>query len=157
MKNIIKRPSFDDYFLMIATVVGMRSTCARRQVGCVITDRHNVIIGTGYNGIARGLPHCIDNSCPGANLKSGTGLDLCEAIHAEQNALINCDKHLEIYNLYCTHSPCIHCTKLLMNTPTQRIVFIEDYSNNGKLLWSKTGRLWIKLPDPLKRWKLNYE
>lgn len=140
-----ERPTFDEYFTLISAVVATRSTCARRKVGAVLVDKHNRIIGTGYNGVARGLPHCSDDPCPGALLKSGSGLDSCEAIHAEVNALINCNDHLAIDTCYCTASPCISCTKMLMNTSCKRIVFIEEYPTNGKHLWDMLSRKWEKL------------
>lgn len=140
-----ERPSFDEYFCLIAGVVASRSTCARRKVGAILVDSNNRILSTGYNGVARGLLHCTDSPCPGVGHKSGQGLERCEAIHAEVNALVNCSDHLQIHALYCTTSPCISCTKLLMNTTCQRIVFINEYPNNGYHLWEKMGRAWEKL------------
>ena len=139
------RPHWDEYFSAIATVVASRSTCGRRAVGAVLVDKNKRIIGTGYNGVARGLEHCTRIACPGALHKSGEGLDECEAIHAEANALVNCTDHMAIETIYCTSAPCIGCTKLLMNTTCNRIVFIEDYPKNGRLLWEKLGREWEKL------------
>ncbi len=140
-----ERPSFDEYFSAISSVVATRSTCARRAVGAVLVDRHHRIIGTGYNGNARGLPHCIDEACPGASAPSGTGLDSCEAIHAEANALVNCENHLAIDTVYVTASPCVSCTKLLMNTSCKRIVYLDEYPNNGRHLWEgKLHREWVR-------------
>lgn len=140
------RLGWDEYFSAIATVVASRSTCGRRAVGAVLVDKHKRIIGTGYNGVARGLDHCTQVACPGALHASGQGLDACEAIHAEANALVNCTDHMAIETMYCTAAPCIGCTKLLMNTTCERIVFIEDYPTSGILLWEKLGRKWEKLP-----------
>jgi dCMP deaminase len=76
---------------------------------------------------------------------SGQGLDACEAIHAEQNALLQCrDVHL-IKTCYLTLSPCITCVKLLLNTSCERIVFIEEYVDaRPKDLWEAAGRTWEK-------------
>jgi len=135
----------DTYFLRMAALVATRGTCARRQVGCVLVNARKHVIATGYNGVAAGLVHCIDEPCPGAGLPSGTGLDACQSIHGEQNALLQCHDVNQIDTCYVTHSPCIHCVKLLMNTSTKRIVFIEEYAHNSqsKELWQKTGRVWL--------------
>lgn len=140
----MSRPDWATYWLMIARVVSMRATCARRRVGCVLTDRHQQVLATGYNGPASKLPHCIDQPCSGARLPSGTGLDLCEAIHAEQNALLQHRGPVqEIENVYCTTSPCIHCTKLLLATSAKRVYFLERYVNDGHSLWTAAGREWV--------------
>ena len=134
----------------------MRSTCLRRHVGCVLLDKYGYVISTGYNGVAAGLPHCNEelqafgtfpHACGGAHSASGTDLDSCEAIHAEQNALLQCrDPHL-IDTCYTTTSPCITCVKLLMNTSCGRIVFSEEYPQpQAKALWLKAGRLWESMP-----------
>lgn len=130
------RPSSDEYFLAMAALVSLRATCRRRRVGCVLVDRHKHVLATGYNGVARGVTHCIDRACAGANLPSGKGLDLCEAIHAEQNALLQCRDAKEIDTAYITASPCITCVKLFMNTGCNRIVFLEEYPHAAaRNLW----------------------
>jgi dCMP deaminase len=138
------RISADEYFLRMAALVATRGTCIRRQVGCVLVNHRKHVLATGFSGVAAGLPHCTDFPCPGANLPSGTGLDKCHSIHSEQNSLLQCRDVYEIDTCYITHSPCIHCTKLLMNTSTKRIVFTEEYAHNtqSKELWAKTGRIW---------------
>lgn len=139
------RPDHDSYFLSLALLVSSRGTCARRKVGCVLVDERKHIIATGYNGVASGLEHCIDTPCAGASAPSGTGLDLCEAIHAEQNALLQCKDVYSIHTAYCTDSPCISCVKLLMNTSCQRIVFIREYPHaRSKELWTMVGRIWLQ-------------
>lgn len=136
------RPSADEYFIRMAQLVATRGTCPRRQVGCVIVNRRKHVLATGYNGVHAGAPHCFDNPCPGANLPSGQGLDKCEAIHAEQNALLQCHNVYDIDTVYCTTSPCTHCVKLLLNTSCNRIVFTELYTLNTGDLWLKNGRRW---------------
>lgn len=85
------------------------------------------MLATGYNGVARGRTHCIDKPCGGASYPSGQGLHECEAIHAEQNALIQCRNINEIYAVYVTVSPCVQCMRLISNTSAKRIVFLEEY------------------------------
>lgn len=130
-------------FLEMAEVLSRRGTCPRRQVGCILTNSRHHIIGSGYNGTAAGLSHCTDNPCPGAGLPSGTGLDKCEALHAEANALLQCRNVYEIDTAFVTVSPCVHCTKLLLNTSCRRIVYSNDYSHEeAATLWIKAGRVW---------------
>lgn len=144
----INRPCVDEYFLAMARLVSSRGTCIRRQTGCVLVNRYRHVIGTGYNGRPMGAHHCIDKPCRGAYNKSGQGLDQCEAIHAEQNALLQCRNTMEITTAYCTHSPCIHCVKLLQNTSCQTIIFLEPYAHDdiSRELWERSpmnGRIWL--------------
>jgi dCMP deaminase len=121
------RPDKDTYFMSMTALVATRATCIRRRVGCVLVNEQNHVIATGYNGVCRGAAHCIDTPCAGANQPSGHGLHLCEAIHAEQNALIQCRNINEIHTAYVTASPCIACVRLLANTAVKRVVFAEVY------------------------------
>lgn len=137
------RPSSDQYFMDMAVLAASRGTCARRKVGCVLVNERKHVVATGYNGVARGLPHCIDTPCSGAHYPSGQGLEKCEALHAEANALLQCRDVYSIHTAYVTDSPCVHCTKLLLNTSCQRIVFMKAYPHSeSKVLWEKAGRLW---------------
>jgi dCMP deaminase len=138
------RPTIDAYFLEMASVVASRATCARRRVGCVLVSPRQHVLATGRNGPPSGWTHCIESPCPGAASASGKDLDLCEAIHAEQNALLQCRDVWEIESAYCTTAPCVTCVKLFLNTSCHRIVFVEDYPHSEKsaMLWRKDGRDW---------------
>jgi dCMP deaminase len=170
------RPSRDEWGLELAEVTAKRATCLRRSVGCVLVDRHGHVLATGYNGVAAGQPHCNEekiifekyypedkngiaapkpssrkiifpNACPGANSLSGTNLDACHAIHAEQNALLQCKDVQAIDTCYVTCTPCITCLKLLLNTSCERIVARVLYSHEDGLdLWVKAGRVWNVIP-----------
>jgi len=127
----------------LAIGTAQRGTCVRRTVGCVLVTEDNHIISTGYNGNTQGQPHCLDTPCAGAECKSGEGLDLCEAIHAEINALIHCQDTSKVYKCYTTLSPCIHCIKALLASPCQEIIFLEEYACiKSKKLWEKSNRTW---------------
>ena len=132
----------DWYFLKMAYLVAERATCIRRKVGCVLVNSKGHVIGTGYNGVSSGRDHCIDKPCEGSNFESGKGLDACRAIHAEQNALLQCKDVYDIKWVYCTVSPCIHCLKLLLNTSAKHIVFGEKYVDSDTLgdYWMKHGQ-----------------
>ena len=143
-----KRPNVDEYFLTMAILASKRATCIRRRVGCILTDDNNNVLATGYNGVYRGAEHCLDNPCPGAWEESGKDIDRCYAIHAEQNALLQCKDLNQISTCYSTTAPCVTCTKLLLNTPkTMRIVFFESYAHSGtsKMLWESKGGKWVHL------------
>ena len=86
---------------------------------------HGDFIPMGYRG--KFVVEGVDDTCGGAKFKSGEGLDVCQAIHAEQNALLQCKDVYDIETIYCTVSPCIHCVKLLLNTSVKNIIFGEKY------------------------------
>lgn len=143
----MKRLDVDEYFMRIALLASERGTCLRRKVGCVLVNNLNHIIATGYNGVPRSVKHCYDSPCESAFARSGEGLDKCMAVHAEQNALLQCHDVNSISTCYVTASPCITCTKLLMNTSCVRIVFLDEYPHgDARALWEdKGGRFWQKL------------
>lgn len=155
------RPTRDEWGLQLAQVTASRSTCLRRSVGCVLVDKRGHILATGYNGVAAGQKHCNESgplypfretdyphACPGAQSPSGTNLDGCQAIHAEQNALLQCRNVWEIDTCYTTTAPCMTCVKLLLNTSCQRIVFKEDYPHSeARVLWENAGRIWLQLKE----------
>lgn len=129
------RETTDVVMMKMALLTSSRTTCVRNAVGCILTNNLGHVIATGYNGVARGMPHCLDEQCSGANAPSGTRLDECKAIHAEANALLQCKDVQSIHSCYVTHFPCIHCTKLLMNTSCYQIFYLNDYANGGYSLW----------------------
>ena len=137
------REDRDVYFAKIAALVSSRGTCIRRKVGCVLVSDRGHVLATGYNGVPRGFPHCIEQPCGGHTAGSGGALDACLATHAEQNALLQCPDVERIHTCYTTASPCIHCIKLLLNTACSRIVFIEEYPH------TQSRDLWLSAhPDP---------
>jgi dCMP deaminase len=139
-----KRPSIDEYFLKIASVVAERSTCRRHHVGAVaVKDKH--ILTTGYNGAAAGLKDCLELGClrDEMNIESGTRHEVCRAIHAEQNVIIQAALHgisLEGATIYVTHSPCVLCAKMLVNARIKRFVTFGSYADNSFMeLFSEAG------------------
>lgn len=115
----------------IAALVARRSTCLRRQVGAVMVKGKN-ILATGYNGTPSGITHCEQTGClrQQLNVPSGERHELCRGLHAEQNAIIQAAKHginIADATLYCTNSPCIICSKMLINAGVQRIIYREGY------------------------------
>lgn len=137
------RPELDDYFMEIAKVVASRSTCLRRKAGAVfVKDKR--ILSTGYNGVPKGLPHCENTGCPRADYPSGTHHELCRAVHSEQNAIVQAAIHgvsIEGATLYCTHQPCALCAKMLINAGIVRVVYEDDYPDDGSLGFLKLAEI----------------
>lgn len=125
------RPEWDKYFMDLLEVIKTRSTCMRRQVAAIIV-KDKQIISTGYNGAPKGIFHCDQVGCLREKLgiPSGEKHELCRGIHAEQNAIIQASMHgvsIEGTEIYITHSPCVLCSKMLINAGIKRITFKGDY------------------------------
>jgi len=126
------RPSWDQYFMTITRQVAERSTCLRAKVGTVIVRDKN-ILATGYNGSPAGLPHCLDAGCLiyRSTTPSGEIEENCfRCIHAEINAIAQAAKNgasIRDGDIYITHTPCIHCFKVLINTGIKRIFYEKPY------------------------------
>ena len=128
----MERAGWNEYFMQIAEIVKTRSTCLRRHVGAVIV-KDNRIITTGYNGAPSGLRHCIDmGGCyrESLNIPSGQRHELCRALHAEQNAVIQAAKlgiSTDGATIYVTLQPCVICSKILVNAGIKKIVYKGEY------------------------------
>jgi dCMP deaminase len=135
------RPSWDDYFLTLAVDVSKRSTCQRRNIGALLV-RDRRILTTGYNGPPPGMDHCEEmGGClrQQLNVPSGERLDVCRAIHAEANAILQAAIHGVVILgsvLYCTNTPCSGCAKLLIGAGVARMIVIDGYPDelSAKLL-----------------------
>lgn len=127
------RPSWDEYFMDLVETIKMRSTCIRRQVGAIIV-KDNRILTTGYNGAPSGCTHCDVVGCLRNELQipSGQRHELCRALHAEQNAIIQaarCGISIEDSTIYVTTKPCVICTKMIINSGIKRVVYKGDYQD----------------------------
>jgi dCMP deaminase len=143
MKTVI-RPSWDEYFMKLAWLAAERSTCLRHHVGAVIVkDRR--ILTTGYNGAAAGVKDCVELGClrDELNIPSGQRHEICRAIHAEQNAIIQGGfqgVNIKGSTLYCTHSPCALCAKMIVNAGIKKTLMGITYPDNFyKKLFSEAG------------------
>jgi dCMP deaminase len=133
----MSRPSWHEYFMDITRLVARRSTCLRRQVGAVMVKDRN-ILATGYNGTPSGIKHCDVTGCLREQLQvpSGERHELCRGLHAEQNAIIQAARHganISGSVLYCTDSPCIICTKMLINAGIRQVIYLKGYADNLSL------------------------
>jgi len=126
-----KRPSWDEYFMNIAKAVAMRSNCIKRNVAAVIV-KDKRIISTGYNGTPRGVKNCNEGGCPRCNnfADAGTNLDECLCSHAEENAIVQAAYHgvsIKDSVIYVTYSPCITCSKMIINAGILKVIYNVDY------------------------------
>lgn len=115
---------------MIAKELSKLSSCRSRNVGCVITDKYDRMIGSGYNGIPSGIEHiCQKKGCLRKEHNPGENIKECFAIHAEANALMHCNDIKNIKNIFIWGaSPCVDCTKLICNSTVENIYVNELYS-----------------------------
>lgn len=127
-----ERPDWDTYFMDIAHVVKTRSNCTRRHVAAVIV-RDKRIISTGYNGTPRGTRNCDEGGCPrcASNAPSGSSLGECLCSHAEENSITQAAYHgisTKGATIYVTLSPCLMCSKMIINAGIREVVYDEEYS-----------------------------
>lgn len=149
-----ERPDWDEYFMDIARVVASRSNCVKRKVAAVVTkDRR--IISTGYNGTPRGTRNCNEGGCPRCNsfAPGGTRLDECLCSHGEENALTQAAYHgvsLRGATVYTTCSPCLQCTKMIINAGLVEVVYNAEYplAETALELLAEAGVETRKLADP---------
>ena len=126
------RPNWDEYFMNIARVVSLRGNCIKRKIGAVIV-RDKRIISTGYNGTPRGVKNCNEGGCPRCNHfgASGAKLEECLCSHAEENSIVQAAYHgasTKGGTIYCTYSPCLICTKMIINSGLVEVVYSKAYS-----------------------------
>lgn len=142
------RISPDEYFMEIAHVVSKRATCHRHQVGAILVkDKH--VISTGYNGAPAGMKDCLEIGClrDQLNIPTGERHELCRAIHAEQNTIIQAALHgktTEGATLYCTINPCIVCAKIIINSKIKKVVFEGDYPDNTGINYLKEAGIKVE-------------
>jgi dCMP deaminase len=146
-----QRPEIDEYFLKIASVVAERSTCRRHHIGAIaVRDKH--ILTTGYSGAPAGAKDCLELGClrDELGIPSGTRQEICRAIHAEQNVIIQAGLHgvsLAGSTVYCTHTPCVLCAKMLVNARIARFVSFRRYSDDEFLKLFKEAGIKFDIKD----------
>jgi len=135
-----KRPSWDEYFMAVATLVASRSSCDRLNVGCVLVssaEHKNRIIAAGYNGFLPGVPHA-------SMVRDGHEQ---ATVHAEQNAITDAARRgvsVENSTAYVTHFPCINCAKMMAAAGVKKIIYRRDY-NNDDLVYQLLSQANIKV------------
>ncbi len=145
------RPSWHEYFMEITRVAASRSTCLRRKVGALIV-KDNRILATGYNGAPAGLTHCLEIGCLREKLgiPSGQRHELCRALHAEQNAIIQAAVYgtaIKGSIIYVTNQPCVMCSKMIVNAGIQKVIYSGDYPDDLSLdIFKEAGVELIRFP-----------
>lgn len=143
---------WDKRMMDMCDLVSTWSSCYRhgRQIGAVIA-RDKRILTTGYNGAGSGIKSCVDKGeClrDKLGIPSGTRHEVCYAVHAEQNAIIQAAKlgvSVQGATLYCTHQPCSICAKMIINSGISKVVFREGYPDDFSLeMFSEAGVELIK-------------
>lgn len=129
------RESINDYFIKMVKLVGTRATCKKKQVGCVLVNKKGHILATGYNGTIRDTKHCLDHPCEGE----------CMAVHAEQNAFLQCQNVSDVYATYCSLSPCLPCAKLVANSGCQEFYYISESKHTEALLLLKEAGIKVNM------------
>ena len=125
------RPTWDAYFMTLASLASLRSNCMKRRVGCVLV--HNArIISTGYNGTPRNLTNCNEGGCDRCNSarQGGVALSTCLCLHAEENALLEAGRERirEGAVLYCDTCPCLTCSVKIAQVGVKEVVFSQSYN-----------------------------
>ena len=138
---------WDKRFMDMTLLVAEWSSCYQdnRHVGAIITKNKRVLT-TGYNGAPSGVENCLEKGeCMRRklNIASGTKHELCYAVHAEQNAIIQAAKQgiaIDDATLYCTHQPCVICAKMIINAGISRVVYKMGYPDDFSLeLFKEAG------------------
>ncbi|KAL7622976.1 Deoxycytidine monophosphate (dCMP) deaminase [Parahypoxylon ruwenzoriense] len=126
------RPSWDSYFMSLASLAAHRSNCMKRAVGCVLVDAKHHVISTGYNGTPRHLLNCGEGGCPRCNSgeNSGVSLSTCLCLHAEENALLEAGRERirDGSILYCNTCPCLTCSIKIVQVGISEVVYNQGYS-----------------------------
>ncbi len=153
----IQRPSYDEFFMMMAKLISAMSTCKSRSVGAVLV-RDKQIIATGFNGAPKGLPHCDETGCVRIqeDIESGKMHEICRGAHAEINIVSQCSTYgvsSKGATLYCTTYPCPMCAKTLINADIDKIYYAEGYGGDlsAKLLDESDIEVkYMEMPDVIE-------
>lgn len=145
-----QRPSWDDYFMAIARIIGTRSTCDRLRAGAVLV-KDKRIISTGYNGSPPGLPHCDGEE--GHLMEEG---HCVRTIHGEHNVILQAavmpGASTEGSTLYTKFVPCVHCAKYLVAAGVKRVVFGKIYRNSGVMKYLENAGIKVEVYRENPEW-----
>ncbi|KAI0114499.1 cytidine deaminase-like protein [Nemania sp. FL0031] len=131
------RPSWDKYFMALASLAARRCNCMKRAVGCVLVDSKRRVISTGYNGTPRNMVNCMEGGCPRCNsgdATSGVSLATCLCLHAEENALLEAGRERirDGSVLYCNTCPCLTCSIKIVQVGISEVVYSQGYSMDSE-------------------------
>ncbi len=154
------RPSWDEYFMSLAELVGSRATCGRGRSGCVIVKGKQILV-TGYVGAAAGLPHCDDVGHEMSKVYNDDGSisEHCvRTVHAEQNAIAQAAKlgvSIDGATVYCHMTPCYVCAKIIINSGVKKVIANKDYHRGGrtKEIFKECGIIFEILKNEVEDYK----
>ena len=153
-EHFLPRPTWDEYFVMIAEVAAIRGNCVRRRVGAVIVHNRQ-ILSSGYNGTPKGITNCSEGGCArcAGTSASGASLDECLCVHAEENAIVQAAAHgvsIRGATLYCTLLPCSYCAKSIINAGIREVVYAGAYAKSPvtEKLFAESGVTMRQLVNP---------
>ena len=150
-----KKLGWPERHMALAMLVAMNTSCLKRGVGAVVV-KYKRVLGTGYNGAAPGVESCVElGECLRISdkIESGRDKDYCQAVHAEENAILNAGGRINCFeaDLYCTAHPCTHCSKLIVASGIKRIFYFGEYDREEFSLSDYTLRRGkveaVQLPD----------
>lgn len=155
-----KRPSWDEYFVQLAELVGSRGTCDRGYAGSIIV-KNKRILATGYVGAPVGLPSCdeVGHEIHTVTQEDGTVSKHCiRTSHAEQNAINNAARvgiAVEGGTLYCKMVPCYKCAQSIINTGIVKVIASKDYHGGGrsKEIFKEAGIEFVLLNPEMETYK----
>ena len=116
--------SWDEYFMGVAKLSGLRSKDPNTQVGCCIVNQNKKIVAVGYNGMPMG---CNDKDFPW-DVKEGSleNTKYAYVVHAELNAILNSTQQLQGCTIYVSLFPCNECSKAIIQSGIKEIVYADD-------------------------------
>jgi dCMP deaminase len=145
------RPSWDSYFMTLASLAAQRSNCMKRRVGAILVRDHR-ILATGYNGTSRGLTNCNEGGCPLCN--DITSPLQCICLHAEENAILEAGRERIGMSavLYCNTCPCLKCTIIIIQAGVKEVVYELSYKvdEESAKRFEEAGvklRRWTRFPQ----------
>lgn len=126
--NISKEKRYDNLFMQSAVLSGNMSYCKRKQVGCVIVRDDRIVVNS-WNGTVAGTTNDCEYDLDGRPKTKNT------VVHAEANAILFAAKNgikTEGAKIFVTLSPCIECSKMIIQAGIEEVIYKEDYRTEGK-------------------------
>jgi len=140
------RPSWDEYYLAMLPLIGIRATCNRGRSGALIVGTKKNIIGAGYVGSPSGLPHCDEVGHEFNYVSKDEGKTYSKhcvrTVHAEMNAIFNAAKagsKLDGATMYCNMAPCKRCAMAIIQVGIKRVIARNDYQTAAKGMLAEAG------------------
>lgn len=142
-RGSMDRISRDDLYMGLAFLTAKRGTCKRLKVGAVVVSEKNRVLSTGYCGAPPGELHCLEVGCR----ITAPGGGCTRTLHAEHNAMTHAVGLSPGSTIYCTHSPCEPCAKMILHGRIARLVYALPYRMNHPLEYLRDGGIKVEVYD----------